>query len=89
MIRAKKLEAQGEMLRVHLSVAGVLDLTVAVGKSGAAPEGGRGCERESRAREEYEQRRRLAAAQLVDRFRRSGGFDYDALREASERWLRE
>ena len=77
------------MLRVHLSVAGVLDLTVVVGKSGAAVqviEDDQVRERESQACEERGRRRRLAAAWLVDRFRRSGGFDYPALGEASARW---
>ncbi len=63
------------MLRVHLSVAGVLDLTVVVGEAGAAMqivEDDQARERESRAREESERRRRLAAARLIDRFRRSG-----------------
>jgi hypothetical protein len=80
------------MLRVHLRVAGVLDLTVVVGKSGAAMqviEDDQARKRESQAREEYERRRCLAAARLVDRFRRSGGFDYAALGEASARWLQE
>lgn len=79
------------MLRVHLSVPGVLDLTVVVGNSGAAMQiiKDEQAQRESRAREEYEQRRRLAAARLADRFRRSGGFDYQALGEASARWLQE
>ena len=51
--------------------------------------GDQALERESRDREEYEQRRRAAAARLADRFRRAGGFDYPALGEASERWLQE
>ncbi len=51
--------------------------------------GDQALERESQDQEEYEQRRRKAAARLIARFRRPDGFDYPALREASERWLRE
>ena len=83
---SERQRSETKLLCVHLSVAGMLDLTVAVGKSGAAIQDDQARERESRAHEEYEQRRRLAAARLIDRFRRSGGFDYQALREASGRW---
>jgi hypothetical protein len=44
--------------------------------------------RESKAEEDYEQRRRAAAKRLADRFRRPEGLDYAALREASARWQR-
>ncbi len=80
------------MLRVYLSVAGVLNLTVVVGEAGAAMqvvEDDQARERESQAREESERRRRLAAARLINRFRRPDGFDYAALREASGRWLQD
>jgi hypothetical protein len=45
-------------------------------------------ERGSRAEEDYEQCRRAAAGRLADRFRRPGGLDYVALREASAQWQR-
>jgi hypothetical protein len=45
-------------------------------------------EQGSQAEEDYEQRRRAAAKRLADRFRRSEGLDYAALREASAQWQR-
>ncbi len=42
----------------------------------------------SQAEEDYEQRRRVAAKRLADRFRRHEGLDYAALREASAQWQR-
>jgi hypothetical protein len=42
----------------------------------------------NQAEEDYEQRRRAAAKRLADRFRRSEGLDYAALREASAQWQR-
>ena len=45
-------------------------------------------EQESRATEDYEQRRRAAARRLADRFRRPEGLDRAALHEASAQWLR-
>ncbi|HEX3392315.1 MAG TPA: hypothetical protein VHS55_07105 [Solirubrobacteraceae bacterium] len=44
-------------------------------------------ERESQAEATYEQRRRVAAERLSERFRRPEGLDYAALGEASVRWL--
>jgi hypothetical protein len=137
------------MLCAHLSIAGALEIAVAVGRSGATmrigigrtddvrgsslysvrmssrrhftiavddsvelalrrnrrsfptgtsdsqilaelvTKGDQALEREGRAREQDEQRRRAAAARLADRFRRPDGFDYPALEEASARWLQE
>ena len=45
-------------------------------------------QREREAEAEQEQRRRAAADRLAARFRRSDGFDYGALAEASGRWQR-
>ncbi|HWX45260.1 MAG TPA: hypothetical protein VNY52_08045 [Solirubrobacteraceae bacterium] len=45
-------------------------------------------ERESQAEEDREQRRRVAAKRLADRFRQPEGLDYAALRDASAQWLR-
>ncbi len=36
---------------------------------------------------DYERRRKAAAEQLIARFQRPDGFDYQALREASTQWL--
>jgi hypothetical protein len=36
---------------------------------------------------EYERRRQAAAEELIARFQRPDGFDYQALREASTLWL--
>jgi hypothetical protein len=44
--------------------------------------------RESQAEADYEERRHAAAKRLADRFRRPGGLDYAALREASAQWQR-
>lgn len=44
---------------------------------------------ESEAEDAYEQRRRAAAKRLAARFRQPEGLDYEALSEASVRWLRE
>jgi hypothetical protein len=52
-------------------------------------EGDEALERESQAEADYEQRRRLAAKRLADRFRRPDGLDYPALGEASAVWLGE
>ncbi|HUO71954.1 MAG TPA: hypothetical protein VMU39_14375 [Solirubrobacteraceae bacterium] len=51
--------------------------------------GDEAAEREREAETEHEQRRRAAADRLAERFRRPDGFDYGALAEASDRWLRE
>src|SRR5438067_7800718 len=43
---------------------------------------------EERTEIESEEHRRAAASRLAARFRRPDGFDYEALRKASELWLR-
>jgi hypothetical protein len=46
-------------------------------------------EEEERMEIASEERRRAAASRLAARFRRPDGFDYEALRKASELWLRD
>lgn len=52
-------------------------------------EGDAAIAREEDGEAERESRRLAAAARLAARFRRPEGFDYAALVEASERWVRE